>query len=1033
MTDNEATDVTGSSAGKLQWQASKTKENLDLLILGDTAFGANYQEGLAAKGKTNILEKYGYDHGFEHVEHILQGADLVVANLETPLTTRRDSPFKDIRPYIHYDDPDMTLGHLLAHNITAVTLANNHTHDMGEPGLLDTIDALDNHGVLAIGAGRTLAEATRPLQVRAELTTGAPFSASIFTRFRGGSQFRDVLKAYATETRPGSAPLKTAETARAIKELKAERPDEFVVVTPHWRRDYAWTSDAQRETAQRLIGAGASLIVGHGSHMAQEIDFLNGRLVLNGIGNFLFNSPGRYKKLGVPPYSMMVRLTVDVETVTVRIYPIHTDNRETNFQPRPVNWEQFQEFYSTALAKTNDSRTFLAVATPTEDQYGHHLAINLRRDGRLRRSRRRNRGEVPAAWDPQEGTFRFNRRMNTGSLLLERELGKLGGTSMRLDPSFFVGQLGGETFAYESTSSSKDSVPAVRATQQKDIARSLLERAGLSVAQGHHFSKDDREEALEYAQKHMPVVVKPVKGNKGNGVSVDVRSADEFRNAWSAALAATDGDILVEEHFTGSEGRFVVVGGKCLAVTRRIPPFVVGDGVRTIRELIIAKNEQRYETPHLHNRPITLNADRLERMQRNGFTPLSVLDDGYRLVIDYKGGLSTGAENADITDEVDPSFLEIAGKAGQAFPRLELVGVDILGKDFSEPASSDNHIICEVNNQPGIGSHHFPSTGRARNIAGAVIQNVAEPESQRKTFSRISEPEAPTDSRRNSDAVLLAEELRARGFEVSWYSRNFLIGRSGGTEIAMHGATTGRTGHATVIATRRPAIARQLLERSGVPLARQEVFTERQQGRALKFASRCSEVVLHTGDRAGVRLAGADRDAFRSAWEQAAPRGRRGITVQQRPPGVELSFLISHGRVLAVQERTKAGQTKDVTEAVHRSYQDTAARAALAFPGLDLAEVILITKNVAKVATEENHWVMRVRSAPDLVSYSKPDLGEARPVVETIIEHHLSPPAQPDLSHPSPVQKADRPDHRLTRKGARLARRVLNRARGGRR
>lgn len=381
--------MTDHSSGELakpadpQWHAPTGKDRLELLLVGDTAFGASYQEVRAAKGNPNILEKYGYDHGFERVDALLGHADLVVANLETPLTERRGSPFQDIRPYIHYDDPDLTLRHLLAHNIRAVTLANNHTHDMGVPGLLDTLEALDRHGLLAIGAGLDRARASLPLEIRADLRKGRPFQASVLNRFRGGRQFREVLKAYATDDSPGSMPFQTAETVRAVKEIKAADPDKFVVVTPHWRQDYKWASDGQREAAEALVDAGVDLIVGHGSHMTQEIDILDGRLVLHGIGNFLFNSPGRYQKVGVPPYSVMVRLTVESDQIVVRLYPIHTDNRRTDYQNHPVDSEQFREFHRTAIERTNDPRAFEAAVQAGEDQFGHHLAATLGRDGRI--------------------------------------------------------------------------------------------------------------------------------------------------------------------------------------------------------------------------------------------------------------------------------------------------------------------------------------------------------------------------------------------------------------------------------------------------------------------------------------------------------------------------------------------------------------------------------------------------------------------------------------------------------------------------
>jgi hypothetical protein len=183
------------------WRPTTAVEQLEFLLLGDTSFGENYQEQRASRGRTNVLVEHGYDHGFEHVHDLLEQADLVVANLETPLTTLRTSPFEDIRPWLHYGHPELTTRHLLAHNIRGVTLANNHTHDFGEPGLLHTLEALEANDIMAIGAGRDLDDAREPLRIRAELIDPAKparserFRLSLLNAFRGGRQFRDDFEA----------------------------------------------------------------------------------------------------------------------------------------------------------------------------------------------------------------------------------------------------------------------------------------------------------------------------------------------------------------------------------------------------------------------------------------------------------------------------------------------------------------------------------------------------------------------------------------------------------------------------------------------------------------------------------------------------------------------------------------------------------------------------------------------------------------------------------------------------------------------
>src|SRR5690606_21845690 len=141
-------DVTVANPLPKTWSPAAPVGRLDIMLVGDTSFGENYQEHRASSGRENVLETHGYDHAFERLDGLLEQADLVVANLETPLTRRRSSPFADIREFLHYSDPDLATKHLLAHGIRAVTLANNHTHDFGEAGLLDTLRALESGGLL---------------------------------------------------------------------------------------------------------------------------------------------------------------------------------------------------------------------------------------------------------------------------------------------------------------------------------------------------------------------------------------------------------------------------------------------------------------------------------------------------------------------------------------------------------------------------------------------------------------------------------------------------------------------------------------------------------------------------------------------------------------------------------------------------------------------------------------------------------------------------------------------------------------------
>ncbi|QSB04810.1 CapA family protein [Natronoglycomyces albus] len=360
------------------------RESLDLLIVGDTSFGENYQESRELKGRTNILKDRGYEYCLEAVAPLMDKVDLVVANLETPLTTREKSPLEGMRPWLHKSDPTQTIKHLSAHKVGAVKLANNHSADYGEEGLLDTLNALAANGIPAVGAGRTLKEAQEPLQVQARLKPpageGEPekFRMRLFNAYQGGRQFTETVFEHADTDRPGSAPLKAGSLARRIHNLKDSHPHEFVVVCPHWRRDYQWRSEKQATAAAQLMNAGADLIIGHGSHMMQEIEKIHGSWVIHGIGNFVFNSPGRYRKLEVPPYGLAARLTFSYGSALLRLYPIMLDNRRSNYQTRPVHPGEFKDVVKQLTQRCNEPDSFAADFGHAEDEIGWHLVHQLR-------------------------------------------------------------------------------------------------------------------------------------------------------------------------------------------------------------------------------------------------------------------------------------------------------------------------------------------------------------------------------------------------------------------------------------------------------------------------------------------------------------------------------------------------------------------------------------------------------------------------------------------------------------------------------
>lgn len=333
-------------------------ERFDLLFVGDTDFGETYQEARERRGRENILKTRGYDAGLAGLRRLLTRADLVVANLETPVTDLPEAAVAEKKAYIHKASIEHTPAHLHANNILVTSLANNHAMDYGAAGLAQSLEALAAGGITCIGAGRNAAEAAEPLTVELRSDAGtkrvavfAAYDAPAESAARGAASDADG---------PQIRLLEVEDLAERIRRLKAEDPDTLVVVFPHWGRNYAWRSPRQRRLARSLFAAGADLILGHGAHMLQEVDARDGRAVAYSLGNFVFNSPGRYERNNAPPFSFVARLSLRPGGADwrheVRLYPILSDNRLTDYKPRMLKDDEFESVRYLAVERRRGAR-----------------------------------------------------------------------------------------------------------------------------------------------------------------------------------------------------------------------------------------------------------------------------------------------------------------------------------------------------------------------------------------------------------------------------------------------------------------------------------------------------------------------------------------------------------------------------------------------------------------------------------------------------------------------------------------------------
>lgn len=286
----------------------------------------------------------------------------------------------------------------------------------------------------------------------------------------------------------------------------------------------------------------------------------------------------------------------------------------------------------------------------------------------------------------------------------------------------------GKTFGFVHMNGNSSSRVGNMLCDRKHDSRLLLKNAGISVVDSEVFKYSEFEKALNYAKKlGYPVVVKPTVLSRGRGITTNINTDDEFKEAWEKGYNAykkksKTRQLLVERHIEGNDYRFFVVEDQVIYVTYRKRANVIGDGKSTVLELIKRKNEERKKNPYLMNYLIPEDINELDMLLKENITLDYVPSKGEELILRSQSNLSAGGDSIDLTDNVHPGFKEIAVKSAQAIPGVEYVGVDFITKDITAKPTKSNYIVSEVEYSPAPISH-FPFVGKRRDMAGAILEH----------------------------------------------------------------------------------------------------------------------------------------------------------------------------------------------------------------------------------------------------------------------------------------------------------------------
>lgn len=302
---------------------------------------------------------------------------------------------------------------------------------------------------------------------------------------------------------------------------------------------------------------------------------------------------------------------------------------------------------------------------------------------------------------------------------------------------------------------------AAEIAADKDLTRQMLAQAGLPVPRGILTRSED--EAVEAALKlGFPVVVKPLDGNHGRGVNVDLITVDEVR--WAFGLAREHGrTVIVEKHLEGNDHRILVIGGKVVAVAERVPAQVIGDGQCTITQLVALANlDPRRDEGHCAVLTrISIDECVLHFLAGQGLAPDSVPDLGQQVRLRPTANLSTGGTAVDRTDDIHPFNALIARRAANIVG-LDVAGIDFVCPDITRPVSETGGGVIEVNAGPGFRMHLQPSEGRPRNVARPMIDLLFPPGAE----SRIPIFAITGTNGKSTSSRMLAHILKGAGLTV---------------------------------------------------------------------------------------------------------------------------------------------------------------------------------------------------------------------------------------------------------------------------
>lgn len=315
----------------------------------------------------------------------------------------------------------------------------------------------------------------------------------------------------------------------------------------------------------------------------------------------------------------------------------------------------------------------------------------------------------------------------------------------------------------QATVTSQTSSIGVEIACDKEDTKHLLEQAEVPVPKGE-IVRTERglREAVDYVG--YPLVVKPINGNHGRGITANLRNWEDTLVAFEAAQAVSR-SVIVEKYIVGEDYRLLVIDYKLVAAAKRSPAQVTGDGASTIQALIDAVNADP-RRGYGHEKVLTaIKVDAMTQgiLKARGHTLDTVLPAGETLYLKDTANLSTGGTATDVTDMVHPYNIFMAERIAKVIG-LDICGIDIMTTDLTKPLPETGGAVLEVNAGPGFRMHLAPTNGLPRNVAAPVIDMLYPPGAS----SRIPIVSITGTNGKTTTTRLIAHMVKMKGYKVGY-------------------------------------------------------------------------------------------------------------------------------------------------------------------------------------------------------------------------------------------------------------------------